>query len=422
MLPTDDTIRRIFPRATDAYVRMFTANGRLLTTHGLSEPLPLAHFLARIGAETGGLTLVEESGRYSARRLREIWPGRFSEAEARVYAGRPQAILSRAYARRELGNGPEATGDGWRYRGRGPMQTTGKYNYERIGNKLGVDLVANPDLLATDLTLGLKAALIEWSALDLGAICARLGPTHEAVLAVARGINLGDPWSRRQPNGLKEQRAFFATAWRVLGQAEPARVDPAADGILMDGESGEAVRQLQVMLRRLGYPVGEADGVYGERTEAAVAAFAAREPDIVARGGGALPAGQWRVGWNSYLLEARPFETDARAEVTARTLAERGERAVVALGWMRRAAGSALVFLGIGQATDTGAVALPESFGALREAMEPLAGNLSVLMANRWLLGIAAAVGAYALASWIIGRIVARYRAGELIAADGTRA
>lgn len=422
MLPTADDIRRIFPRARDDYVRAFTANGRLLAQHGLSEPLPLCHFLARIGAETGGLTLVEESGNYSARRLREIWPSRFSEAEARVYAGRPQAILSRAYARRELGNGPEATGDGWRYRGRGPMQTTGKYNYERIGAKLGVDLVARPDLLATDLSLGLKAALIEWSALDLGAICARLGPTHEAVLAVARGINLGDPWSRKQPNGLADQKKAFARGWAHFCKGSTSAIDPAADGILMDGEQGEAVRQLQTMLRRLGYPVGEPDGIYGERTEAAVAAFVAREPDVVARGGGPLPPGQWRVSWGALLLEARAFETDTRAEVTARTLAERGERAVVALGWMRRAAGSALVFLGIGQATDTGAVTLPESFGALREAMEPLASNLSVLMANRWLLGIAAAVGAYALASWIIGRIVARYKSGELIAAEGTRA
>ena len=401
---TATDIRRLFPRAREDYVRLFTGNGVLLAQYGLSDPLPLCHFLARAGGpETGGLRIVEENGNYSAQRLREVWPNRFTEAQARVYAGKPQAILSRAYARKELGNGPEATGDGWRYRGRGLMQTTGKANYARMGAKLKVDLVANPDLLATDLTLGLKAALIEWQELGLTAICNRLGPTHEAVLAVARGINLGNPNSRKQPNGLKDQKDAFARAWKLFGNGVAPRVDPAADGILQEGEEGEAVRDLQTRLKALGYPIGEPDGVFGERTEAAVAAFQARE----ALGG---DPGKWLTAWTDRLATAKPFENAARQEVTAKDLAEKGNPEVGALKWLQNAAAAVAAFLGLDRAADQAGIQWPDTLGTMREAMEPLTNNLAWLLGNRWALGIAAAIGVYGVASWLTARAVKRYR------------
>jgi hypothetical protein len=85
-------------------------------------------FLAQAAHECGAFAIVEENGNYSAKRLLEIFPvtypgtayRRFTPGQARAYAHKPKAILSRAYARKDLGNGSEASGDGWRYRGRGP--------------------------------------------------------------------------------------------------------------------------------------------------------------------------------------------------------------------------------------------------------------------------------------------------------------
>lgn len=397
-------IRRLFPRAREDYVRMFTNNGALFAQHGLSDPLPLCHFLARAGGpETGGLRVVEENGNYSAQRLREIWPNRFTEAQARVYAGKPQAILSRAYARKELGNGPEATGDGWRYRGRSLMQTTGKANYARMGAKLKVDLVSNPDLLATDLTLGLKAALIEWQELGLTGVVNRLGPTHEAVLAVARGINLGNPNSRKQPNGLKEQKDVFARAWKLFGNGVASRVDPAADGILQEGEEGEVVRDLQIRLTALGYPIGEPDGVFGERTEAAVAAFQARE----ALGG---DPGKWQIAWADRLATAKPFENAARQEVTARDLAAKGDQAVSLLGWLRGIGVAVAGFFGLDAAADQPGIQWPETFSALRQTVEPVTGHLQWALGSRWVVGMLLGVGVWALGGWLTGVLVERYR------------
>ena len=134
-------------------------------------------FLAQAAHECGEFTIVEENGNYSAERLLEIFPvtdpgtayRRFTPGQAKAYAHKPKAILSRAYASKDLGNGSEASGDGWRYRGRGPFQTTGKDNYRRMGERLGVDLVANPDLLGDGFHAGLESG-------DAGMVGARSRP------------------------------------------------------------------------------------------------------------------------------------------------------------------------------------------------------------------------------------------------------
>ena len=394
-------IRRLFPRAREDYVRMLTTNGRLLAQHGLSEPLPLCHFLSQIGAETGEMTVLSESGNYSAERLRAIFPKYFTPAQAKVYARRPEAILSRAYANR-MGNGSEASGDGWRYRGRGPLQNTGKDSYRRLGQRLGADLVANPDLLATDLTLALKVALLYWSDLKLSEVAQR-GATHETVLAVSRGINLGNPRSGAQPNGLKERKAAFERAWKLFGGNAPAKLDPSADGILEDGEEGEAVSDLQSALLALGYPVGEADGVFGERTVAAVAAFQARE----ALGG---DLGKWQIAWADRLATAKPFENAARQEITARDLAAKGDQAVSLLGWLRGIGVAVAGFFGLDAAADQPGIQWPETFSALRQAVEPVTGHLQWALGSRWVLGMLLGVGVWALGGWLTGVLVQRYR------------
>ncbi len=290
MIASTAQLRALFPHALPGYLAALD-DDRLLAEHGLNEPITVSMFLAQAAHESGEFTIVEESGNYSAARLLEIFPvtdpgtayRRFTPGQAKAYAHKPKAILSRAYARKDLGNGSEASGDGWRFRGRGPMQTTGKYNYHRLGERLGVDLVANPDLLATDFTLGWKGAMLEWSDLDLGRIARELGPTHGAVLKISRGINVGNVNSGAQPNGFADRKKQFDRIWKVLGDGLVPRLDPAADGILEEGESGAPVLELQEALIRLGYAVGEPDGVFGPRVVAAAAAFQAREADLIGR-------------------------------------------------------------------------------------------------------------------------------------------
>ena len=165
MIASLDKLRELFPHAKDGYLTAIAANERLLTENGLNEPLPFCHFLAQSAEETGehedgyGFTIIEESGNYSAKRLLAIFPKHFTAGQAKAYAHRPKAVLSRAYAGR-MGNGSEASGDGWAFRGRSFFQTTGKDNYARLAGHIGADLIAKPDLLAVDFGFGLKAAML----------------------------------------------------------------------------------------------------------------------------------------------------------------------------------------------------------------------------------------------------------------------
>jgi putative chitinase len=106
-----------------------------------------ACFIGQCMHESNGFKTLTENLNYSARALMATWPSRFpNEEEANKYARQPEKIANKVYGGR-MGNGPEETGEGWKYRGRGIKQLTGKDNYERCGSGLGVDLVSNPDWL-----------------------------------------------------------------------------------------------------------------------------------------------------------------------------------------------------------------------------------------------------------------------------------
>lgn len=106
-----------------------------------------AAFLAQVAHESDECKRLVENLRYSASRLCAVWPKRFPTiASAVPYANNPEKLANHVYANR-LGNGNEASGDGWRYRGRGLMQTTGRSNYRATGAALGLPLDAVPELL-----------------------------------------------------------------------------------------------------------------------------------------------------------------------------------------------------------------------------------------------------------------------------------
>lgn len=118
--------------------------------------------MAQAGHESGGFRWVEENLNYSAGALRRIWPEQFpSDSLARRYARQPEKIANRAYANR-IGNGPESSGDGWRYRGRGIFQLTGRANYRAIGADIGMPLEDAPDP-ASDPAVAVGIAAKYWA-------------------------------------------------------------------------------------------------------------------------------------------------------------------------------------------------------------------------------------------------------------------
>ena len=119
----------------------------------INTPLRLAHFLAQCGHESGGFRATQENLNYSAKGLAGIFKKYFpTEAAATPYARQPQKIASKVYANR-MGNGTEASGEGYKFRGRGYIQLTGKENYTAFGKSIGEDMTVNPDKVASNYAL-----------------------------------------------------------------------------------------------------------------------------------------------------------------------------------------------------------------------------------------------------------------------------
>jgi putative chitinase len=119
---------------------------------GIDTPVKLAHFLAQCGHESGGFRVTSENLNYSAQGLKNIFPKYFRTVLAENYARNPQKIANLVYGNR-MGNGPENSGDGYKYRGRGYIQLTGKDNYTAFGKAIGEDIASNPDLVQTKYPL-----------------------------------------------------------------------------------------------------------------------------------------------------------------------------------------------------------------------------------------------------------------------------
>jgi putative chitinase len=123
----------------------------------INTPLRLSHFLAQCGHESGGFKLTQENLNYSAKGLNGIFKKYFpTEADAKPYERNPQKIANKVYGNR-MGNGVEATGDGWKFHGRGFIQLTGKDNYTAFTKSIGEDCVTNPDLVASKYALASAA-------------------------------------------------------------------------------------------------------------------------------------------------------------------------------------------------------------------------------------------------------------------------
>ena len=224
--------RKLCPRARASYLKALERGDALFARHGITTPLRMAHFLAQAFHETGGLTVEWESGAYSARRLLEIFGvGRHSAAvtawEAGQLAGRPEQIFERVYGlgnpkkARELGN--TRAGDGYRYRGGGILQTTGRANYARMSEKCGVDFEASPQLIVAAEHL-LKPALAEWSAGNLNALA-----DQDDIRAITRRINGGFNGFDDRVAWLRRIRLLTDPLELVVAAPPPPDIEPVPE-------------------------------------------------------------------------------------------------------------------------------------------------------------------------------------------------
>jgi putative chitinase len=162
----------------------------------INTPNRVAGFLAQVGHESGGLRFTSEDLHYRAEALTRVWPTRFPPGIAESYAMQPERIANRAYADR-MGNGDEASGDGWKYRGRGLIQLTGKDNYAAFSLSADNEALIKPDLVA-EVELAALSAGWFWQTNGLNALA-----DAKDIVGMTRRINGGT-------NGLDDRQMRYA--------------------------------------------------------------------------------------------------------------------------------------------------------------------------------------------------------------------
>ena len=174
----------------------------------LNTPLRLAHFLAQAGHESGGFKALNENLNYGAKGLRGIFGKYFpTDAKALEYERKPEKIANLVYGGR-MGNGPEASGEGYKFRGRGFIQLTGKDNYVAFGKAINEDLTANPDLVATKYPLASAAWFFHKNGLHK---IADEGANEATVTKVTKRVNGGTI-------GLADRLKHFNEYYKLLSQ------------------------------------------------------------------------------------------------------------------------------------------------------------------------------------------------------------
>jgi len=259
-----DVVSRVAPNARDNYLDAIRQGDPLFEQHGIITPLRAAHFLAQALHETGGFTVLRENMNFSARRLVEVFgvghhSAAVTETEAATLAGHPEAIAERVYGlgnprkARELGN--TEPGDGFRYRGNGVLQTTGRSSHRRMGQACGVDFEGKPESV-TAPEHALKPALQEWTDNDLNTFADR-----NDIRTITLKINGGF-------NGLAEREALFNRIFPLLTNG----TETAVPSEVVDADDN--MKSLQQALNDLGAnPKLAVDGRFGPATRRAVKEF-----------------------------------------------------------------------------------------------------------------------------------------------------
>ena len=267
---TRTQLKSVFPKAMDADIDAFLDFGeKALKDAGLLDGLTrLQYFLAQLGHESNGLTHREENLNYSASRLMEIWPGRFPTLDiAQQYDRDPEKLANFVYGGR-MGNVNQ--GDGYRYRGRGYIQLTGREAYREIGKIAGLDLEAHPELAAKQEN-AVKIACAFWTWKKVNAACDAADFT-----AATKKINGGTNGLDDRLQWLTKVKSVVATA--PSGTTTPPKPTTTTTTVPKPAEqpeslANESVLQAQKKLTRLGYYKGVVNGMYNQMMRAALWAF-----------------------------------------------------------------------------------------------------------------------------------------------------
>jgi putative chitinase len=200
---TKDKLFEIFPAAVNSPMNMDELIEIVNASPLLTTVPRMAGFLAQAAHESGSFKLVKENLNYSAEGLLRTFPKYFKTPEdAAAYARQPQKIANRVYANR-MGNGSEASGDGFKFRGRGFFQVTGKANYTECGKALGLDLLTTPEALERTIP-ATNSALWYWQARNLNRFA-----DADDIRGMTKAINGGY-------NGLDERTHYYLRAKKVL--------------------------------------------------------------------------------------------------------------------------------------------------------------------------------------------------------------
>lgn len=207
---TEQTLKTVFPQCTDP-AGWAAVLSPALDKFEINTRDRICSFLAQTGHESGQFNTLTEGLFYrTAARLMAVWPKRFpTEASALPYVANEKKLASFVYANR-LGNGNEASGDGFQFRGRGIIQITGRANYVAAGAALGLDLINNPDLLLQKPNAALSAAWF-WNTRGLNALADDKTDDNdlEDFTEITKRINGGTV-------GLKERFALYQQLQQTL--------------------------------------------------------------------------------------------------------------------------------------------------------------------------------------------------------------
>lgn len=174
---------------------------------GMNSPIRMSHFLGQCAHESGNFKFTSENLNYSTKGLLATFPKYFKQPGlAEAYAKNPERIASRVYADR-IGNGVEGSGDGWKFRGRGYIQLTGKSNYSAFDGFVNEDIISNPDLVAKKYPLLSAAWFFHMNKLNT---ISDKGLTETVILQLTKKINGGT-------NGLQDRIKYTIKFGKILG-------------------------------------------------------------------------------------------------------------------------------------------------------------------------------------------------------------
>lgn len=204
MIITSGQLKAILPYNKNSDAWLDPLND-ILPNYNIDTVNRVAAFLAECAHESTEFTVLEENLHYTAAELLECFPAYFANTMiAGAYAGQPERIANRIYANR-LGNGPETSGDGWNYRGRGLIQLTGKFNYQAFGNTIGYLLEDVTDFLQTNAG-AVQSACYFWNSRPMLNTLADTGDIDRISRLVNGGIN-----------GLEDRHQRYIRAVKILG-------------------------------------------------------------------------------------------------------------------------------------------------------------------------------------------------------------